>query len=116
MKKNSLVILLGLAIILSACSNSVPDTEIISEPPFITGHIVEIIEDKQVMGIIEDSTKQEALDYDIKETNSNVLHYFSNGTKIDGEFSIGDKVAIWKNSVGPENTGEIATLIVVLEE
>lgn len=116
MKKISLVILLGLAILLSACSNSVPDTEIITEPPFITGHIVELIEDKQVIGIIEDSTKQEALGYETEQTNSNVLHYFSNGTKIDGEFSIGSKVAIWKNSEGPESTGEIATLIVVLEE
>ncbi|MDX1699427.1 MAG: hypothetical protein R3250_02355 [Melioribacteraceae bacterium] len=115
MKRTSLVILLGLATILSACSNAIPETEIISEPPFITGHIVEIIEDKQVIGIIEDSSKQEALNYD-KQSNSNVLHFYSNGTKIVGEFSIGNKVAIWKNSVGPENTGEIATAIVVLEE
>jgi len=116
LKRISLVFLLGLATLLSACSNDVPETEIISEPPFITGHIVELIEDKQVIGIIEDSTKQEALDYDTNEPSLHVLHYFSNGTKIDGEFSIGNKVAIWKNSAGPENTGEIATLIIVLEE
>jgi len=116
LKRNSLVILLGIAALLSACSNDVPETEIISEPPFITGHIVELIHDKQVIGIIEDSTKQEALDFDTKEPSLNVLHYFSNETKIDGEFSVGNKVAIWKYSKGPGNTGEIATLIIVLEE
>ena len=116
MRRIWLFIFLGVSVLLSACSDTVPETEIISEPPFITGHIVVINEDKQIIGIIENSTKQEALDYDTKEPSLNVLHYFSNGTKIDGEFSIGNKVAIWKNSEGPENTGEIATLIVVFEE
>lgn len=121
MKKVYLAIILGITALLSACSFSddpktelhspAPETEIISEPPYMIGHIVELVEDKQIIGVIENSTKQGALDYIENESEDSVFYYFSNIRKIEGVFKVGDKVAVWESSEGPE----IAKFIVVLE-
>ncbi|MGE6489722.1 hypothetical protein [Paenisporosarcina sp. NPDC076898] len=115
MKNYIYLMTLCLGIFLSACSN-IPATEFVSETPFLTGHVVEINNEKQVFAIIEDISKQEALDHQTKEDSSNEVWIYINKAKIDGKFKIGDKVAIWKNSDGPEKTGVIAKRIVVLEE
>ena len=108
------IYLLAMCVIflISGCSN-VPATEIVSEVPDVIGHVVEINNEKQVFAIIENSSKQEALDYNKTATSSNEIWIYMNQTTIDGQFKLGDKVAIWRTLEGPE---EIAELIVVIEK
>ncbi|MFC6038788.1 hypothetical protein ACFPYN_04880 [Paenisporosarcina macmurdoensis] len=92
-----------------------PLTEIITEEPLIIGYIVEINEEKQVIAIVENITKKEAIDW--KDSQSLDVHWLSsNGTKFEGELVKGNKIAVWKSGNGPEKTGEIAKRIIVLEK
>lgn len=96
---------------LSGCSN-VPATNFVSEAPSTTGHVVEINYEEQVFAIIENISKQEALDYKGLKDSSDEVWIYINKSKIEDNIMIGDKVAIWKNS----EVKEIANLVVVLEE
>lgn len=92
-----------------------PLTEIIAEEPLIIGYIVEVNEEKQVIAIVENITKQEALDW--KDSQSLDVYWLSsNGTKFDGKLVKGNKIAVWKTGDGPEKTGEIAERIILLEK
>ncbi|WP_342541781.1 hypothetical protein MHH33_11160 [Paenisporosarcina sp. FSL H8-0542] len=92
-----------------------PLTEIIAEEPLIIGYIVEVNEEKQVIAIVENITKQVAIDW--KDSQSlDVYWLFSNGTKFDGKLVKGNKIAVWKTGDGPEKTGEIAERIILLEK
>jgi len=92
-----------------------PLTEIIAEEPLIIGHIVELNEEKQIIAVVEDITKQQAIDW--KDSQSlDVNWLYLNGTKLDGKFAKGNQVAVWKSGDGPEKTGEIIKQIILLEK
>ncbi len=92
-----------------------PLTEIIAEEPLIIGHIVEIDEEKQNIAIVENTTKQQAIDWKNSQ-RLDVYWLFSNGTKFDGKLVKGNKIAVWKSGNGPEKNGEVAKRIILLEK
>lgn len=108
---------------LSACSDEpdvgnspYPATELIADSPVFTGHIIEVIEEDQVMMVVEGITKEEALEIDYQSYELPMATFFSNGTRFEEGFKAGDKVAVWKFEEGPELAGVIAERIVLLEE
>lgn len=108
---------------LSACSDEpdvgnspYPATELIADSPVFTGHIIEVIEEDQVMMVVEGITKEEALEIDYQSYELPMATFFSNGTRFEEGFKAGDKVAVWKFEEAPELAGVIAERIVLLEE
>lgn len=108
---------------LSACSDEpdvgnspYPATELIADSPVFTGHIIEVIEEDQVVMVVEGITKEEALEIDYQSYELPMATFFSNGTRFEEGFKAGDKVAVWKFEEGPELAGVIAERIVLLEE
>jgi len=95
--------------------SSLPLTEIIAEKPLMIGHIVEIDEEKQNIAIVENITRQAAIDWE-DIISSDVYWLFSNRTKFDGEMAKGNKIAVWRSGIGPEKTGVIAKRIILLEK
>jgi hypothetical protein len=63
------LILLSL-IFISGCTSSLPETQIISEEPLIIGYITEIDLEKQVIQVVENISKDEALNGIPKENGS----------------------------------------------
>ncbi|MGK7379785.1 hypothetical protein ACSFXN_18365 [Planococcus sp. 1R117A] len=127
MKIIKVCIMFFLILILTACTNEkevedteeetkIPETQIIAEPPFITGHIVDIDTDKQVIVISENVTKEEAITNDMESFGLDVAAFNLNKTEIDKKLAKGNLVAVWKIGEGPEKSGEIAERIVLLEE
>lgn len=114
----------ALILFLASCSEetAVPTgstysaTEVVGEEPVVVGHIVEVLEEKQVIVVVEGITKQEALEIDVQTYELGMATFASNATKFEGAFKKGDKVAVWKFEEGPETAGEVAERIVLLEK
>lgn len=113
-------------LIISGCSNisqafegsPYPATEIAPEEPVFIGYIVEVVEvveDKQALLVMEGITKEEAMHVDVPNT-SGVLTFYSNATEFEGAFETGNKVAIWESKKSAEDTVGIAERIVLLEK
>lgn len=110
-------------LIISGCSNisqafegsPYPATEIAAEEPVFVGYIVEVVEDKQALLVMEGVTKEEAMHVDVPNT-SGVLTFYSNATEFEGAFETGNKVAIWESKKSAEDTVGIAERIVLLEK
>lgn len=110
-------------LIISGCSNisqafegsPYPATEIAAEEPVFVGYIVEVVEDKQALLVMEGVTKEEAMHVDVPNT-SGVLTFYSNATEFERAFETGNKVAIWESKKSAEDTVGIAERIVLLEK
>lgn len=110
-------------LIISGCSNisqafegsPYPATEIAAEEPVFVGYVVEVVEDKQALLVMEGFTKEEAMHVDVPNT-SGVLTFYSNVTEFEGAFETGNKVAIWESKKSAEDTVGIAERIVLLEK
>jgi hypothetical protein len=110
-------------LLLASCSeepaastgSTYPDTEIVGEEPIVVGHIVEVLEEKQMIVVVEGVTKEEALEIDAQTYELSMASFASNATRFEGAFKKGDKVAVWKFEEGPETAGEVAERIVLLE-
>ncbi|MCS0542617.1 hypothetical protein NXY55_21835 [Aeromonas veronii] len=101
---NKYFLILMTFIFVSGCSNSstMPETLIISEEPLIIGYIVDINEDKDVIQVVENISKEEALN---GITKDNVSWVQINVVNIDNVFEVGNKVAIWDSPIS-ENLSE----------
>ncbi len=114
----------ALILLLASCSeesvastgSTYPDTEIVGEEPAVVGHIVEVLEEKQIIVVVEGITKEEALEIDAQTYELSMVSFASNATRFEGAFKKGDKVAVWKFEEGPETAGEVAERIVLLEK
>lgn len=114
----------AIILLLASCSEesaastgfTYPATEIEGEEPVVIGHVIEVIEEKQVIVVIEGITKQEALEIDVQTYELGMASFASNATKFEGAFKKGNKVAVWKFEEGPETAGEVAERIVLLEK
>jgi hypothetical protein len=108
-------------IIITGCSNSspLPETQIISEEPLIIGYITEINLDKQVFQVVENISKEEALNGQSKQNGYWVQ---LNRITIDEKLDIGSKVAILDfptneyASIEERKAMPIAKCIVLLEK
>lgn len=124
MKFLKFLLFFALILFLAACSeesaastgSTYPDTEVVGEEPAVVGHIVEVLEEKQVIVVVEGITKEEALKIDVQTYELGMASFASNATKFEGAFKKGDKVAVWKFEEGPETAGEVAERIVLLEK
>lgn len=114
------ILILLIFIILSGCSsaNTISQTEIITEEPLIIGYIVEIDEDKDIIHVVENISKEEALN----GTAKNGSWVQINGVNIENMFEIGNKIAVW-DSVSNEFISKeerkvmpIAKRIVLIED
>lgn len=114
------ILILLIFIILSGCSsaNTISQTEIITEEPLIIGYIVEIDEDKDIIHVVENISKEEALN----GTAKNGSWVQINGVNIESMFEIGNKIAVW-DSVSNEFISKeerkvmpIAKRIVLIED
>jgi hypothetical protein len=83
-------------IFVSGCKSSLPETQIISEEPLIIGYITEINEVNKVILVVENISKEEALNPTSKENGSWVQ---LNGVTIDGKLKVGNKVAVWDSPI-----------------
>lgn len=114
----------AIILLLASCSeesaastgSTYPATEVVGEEPVVIGHVIEVIEEKQVIVVIEGITKQEALEIDVQTYELGMASFASNATKFEGAFKKGNKVAVWKFEEGPETAGEVAERIVLLEK
>lgn len=100
----------------ASTESTYPATEIEGEEPAVVGHVVDVIEEKQTIIIVEGITKQEAMEIDVRTYEMEKASFASNGTKFEGAFTKGDLVAVWKFEEGPETAGEVAKRIVLLEK
>lgn len=118
------LLFLALILLLASCSeesaastgSTYPDTKIVGEEPAVVGHIVEVLEEKQIIVVVEGITKEEALEIDAQTYELSMASFASNATRFEGAFKKGDKVAVWKFEEGPETAGEVAERIVLLEK
>lgn len=121
MKSLKYLLLFTLILLLASCSeestgSTYPATEIVGEEPIVVGHIVEVLEEKQIIAVVEGITKEEALKIDAQNYELSMASFASNATRFEGAFKKGDKVAVWKFEEGPETAGEVAERIVLLEK
>lgn len=124
MKSLKYLLFLFFVLLLASCSeesdestgSTYPATEILGEEPIVVGHIVEVLEDKQIIAVVEGITKEEALKIDAQNYELSMASFASNATRFEGAFKKGDKVAVWKFEEGPETAGEVAERIVLLEK
>jgi len=100
--KNKFFLILLTFIFVSGCTKPYPKTQIVSYEPLIIGYITDINEEKDVIQVVENISKEEALNGTTKDNGSWVQ---INDVNIDGEFEIGNKVAIWDSPIS-ENSSE----------
>jgi hypothetical protein len=99
---NAIILIFLPLIFVSGCTNPQPKTQIVSEEPLIIGYITDINEEKQVIQVVENVSKEEALNGTTKNHGSWVQ---INGVNIDDMLEIGNKVVIW-DSPNNENSSE----------
>ncbi|MCH4825220.1 hypothetical protein [Planococcus halocryophilus] len=116
MKFLKYLLLFAFILLLASCSTGYPATELEGEEPIVIGHIIEVLEEKQIILVVEGITKEEAMEIDLLTYELDIASFASNETRFEGKYKKGDKVAIWKIEEGPETVGAIAEKIVLLEK
>ncbi|MDR4885982.1 hypothetical protein RGU12_00290 [Fredinandcohnia sp. QZ13] len=121
MKITSKIILLLFTFIffVSGCTYPYQKTEIVSEEPLIIGYITDINEEKQVIHVVENISKEDALNGVTIDIGSWVQ---MNNVIINDVFEIGNKVAIWDSPINENSSKEerkampLAKNIVLIEK